>query len=196
MVFEAVVSFGALGPMLSLCLSDSMQIYIHTYQSISHAYVGTELVRCCIRDYMPTFYRFLNHSKKTLIHATLALLTTMVMHSQSTATDIMAVFNFNLKPLSSFLNMRLRKKMKKATADTSTAATDPLSTTLDEDNIVMVAEPVVTIPTALTTDDIVSKDIRGVYIKFLLAFLHRGDSMVKKTVLETKNLLPDRQTTK
>ena len=38
-------------------------------------------------------------------------------------------------------------------------------------------------------DDILTRDIRGVYIKFLLGFLHKGDPLVKKNLLETKNLL-------
>lgn len=134
---------------------------------------------------MSTFYRFLNHGKKALIHATLALLATMVLHSPSTATDILAVFNFNLKPLPSFLNMRLRKNVKKSPNSSLDIDGNPISS----DAVVDPTTTSTTTPTLLSSDEIVSKDIRGVYIKFLLAFLQRGDAMVKKTVLETKNLL-------
>ena len=72
---------------------------------------GALIVRLILREYMWVIYKYLTCGKIPIIQSTLKLLVAMVNYSNSTTKELQESFNFSLKSLTSFLNIR-KKSLK------------------------------------------------------------------------------------
>jgi nucleolar pre-ribosomal-associated protein 1 len=115
---------------------------------------------------MSVIYRYLNSGTHVVISCTLRLLVieismqvSMVMHGPTTTKELEQIFNFSLKSVPSFLEIRKRQK-----------PTLSLNENLEPSKCSLLR----------------SDDIRTLYIKFLLGFFIRGDASVKKALLDSK----------